>query len=99
MAQAGTQTSPEAVKGHFSIGAGGVKEDIRLSPKSGRKERSSRSSKRAMSPSALQSAQPPTTSQRPVQREIRSAESCLHKLIMISLSCIMDKGWKVSYIV
>lgn len=69
MAQAGTQTSPEAaVKGHFSIGTGGTKEDIRVSPKLGRKERSSRSVKRAMSPSPVQQT---TTSHRTTHRETR----------------------------
>ena len=60
--QTGTQTSPECVatsmKGHFSIGASGNKEE-RLSPKLGRKDRSGtgskgRSSKRAMSPAPSQ---------------------------------------------
>lgn len=60
--QTGTQTSPESVaasmKGHFSIGASGNKEE-RLSPKLGRKDRSGtgskgRSSKRAMSPAPAQ---------------------------------------------
>ncbi|XP_046683725.1 E3 ubiquitin-protein ligase MYCBP2 isoform X4 [Homalodisca vitripennis] len=61
MAQAGTQTSPEAVKGHFSIGTGGPKDESRLSPKMGRKDRPSRSIKRAMSPQQ----------QRPPQQEVR----------------------------
>ncbi|XP_063236464.1 E3 ubiquitin-protein ligase MYCBP2 isoform X2 [Bacillus rossius redtenbacheri] len=49
--QTGTQTSPESaaagIKGHFSIGAGGAREE-RLSPVPARKARS----KRAMSPAA-----------------------------------------------
>lgn len=62
MTQTGTQTSPESVaanmKGHFSIGTSGNKEE-RLSPKLGRKDRSGtgskgRSSKRAMSPAPTQ---------------------------------------------
>lgn len=60
--QTGTQTSPESVaasmKGHFSIGTSGNKEE-RLSPKLGRKDRGGtgskgRSSKRAMSPAPMQ---------------------------------------------
>lgn len=51
MAQTGTQTSPEVgIKGHFSIGSGGTKEETRLSPKLTRKDRSSRSIKRSVSP-------------------------------------------------
>lgn len=53
--QTGTQTSPEAIKGHFSIGASGNKEEnIRLSPKLTRKDRSNKQLRskreRAMSP-------------------------------------------------
>lgn len=51
MAQAGTQTSPEGVKGHFSIGTGGCKDENKLSPKLSRKERPGRN-KRTMSPAS-----------------------------------------------
>nr|CAD7199865.1 unnamed protein product [Timema douglasi] len=71
--QTGTQTSPESaassIKGHFSIGASGLKDDQqqRLSPKLGRKDRASGPpkgrSKRAMSPAA-----PPPAGSVPVTR-------------------------------
>ncbi|XP_075230357.1 E3 ubiquitin-protein ligase MYCBP2-like isoform X2 [Lycorma delicatula] len=51
MAQAGTQTSPEGVKGHFSIGTGGGKDENKLSPKLSRKERPGRN-KRTISPAS-----------------------------------------------
>lgn len=69
LAQTGTQTSPEAIKGQFSIGTGGTKEEIRTTQKLGRKERPSRSVKRPMSPSP----QPQQTIAQPTQRENRCA--------------------------